>query len=104
MKKRCHECKRVLDDSSFNGSSKEPDGLAKKCRSCVNRRRRKLQAMKSSKTAHQKPPHLAALVKRGDYAAIKRNRRMINPSNRATLLELAVRDFRSRETIIWSKC
>jgi ankyrin repeat protein len=50
--------------------------------------------MKSGKT-HQKPLHLAAHVKRGDYAAIKRNRRMINAGNRATLLELAVRDFTS---------
>jgi hypothetical protein len=51
--------------------------------------------MKSSKTGHEKPPHLGALVKKGDYAAIKRNRRMINASNRARLLELAVRDFTS---------
>jgi len=51
--------------------------------------------MKSSKTGHEKPPHLGALVKKGDYAAIKRNRRMINASNRAPLLALAVRDFTS---------
>src|ERR1700730_16806967 len=95
MKKQCQECKRVLDDSSFNRSSKEPDGLAKTCRPCVNRRRRELHAMKSTKTAHEKPPHLGALVKKGDYAAIKRNRRMINAGNRAALLELAVRDFTS---------
>ncbi len=69
--------------------------MAKKCRSCVNRRRRELHAMKSSKTGHEKPPHLAALVKKGDYAALKRNRRMINAGNRAPLLALAVRDFTS---------
>ena len=74
MKKQCQECKRVLDASSFNGSSKEPDGLAKKCRACVNRRRRELHA---SKTGDRKPAHLGTLVKKGDYAAIKSNRRMI---------------------------
>ncbi len=68
MKKQCQECKRVLDDSSFNGSSKEPDGLAKKCSACVIRRRRELHA---SKSGDQKPAHLGTLVKKGDYAAVK---------------------------------
>ena len=33
MKKQCQECKQLLDSSSFNGSSKEPDGLARSVRS-----------------------------------------------------------------------
>jgi hypothetical protein len=92
MKKQCPECKRVLDDSSFNGSSKEPDGLAKKCRACVNRRRRQLH---ERKTGDRKPVHLGTLAKKGDYAALKSNRRMINASNQDRLLALAVTDFRS---------
>jgi ankyrin repeat protein len=92
MKKQCQECKRLLDDSSFNGSSKEPDGLAKKCRACVNRRRRQLHA---SNTGDRKPAQLGTLVKKGDYAAIKSNRRMINAFNRDRLLALAVSDFNS---------
>ena len=63
MKKQCQECNRVLDSSSFNGSSKEPDGLAKKCSACVNRRRRQLHA---SKTGDRKPAHIGTLVKKGD--------------------------------------
>lgn len=94
MKKRCQECKRLLDSSSFNGSSKEPDGMAKKCSSCVNRRRRELQAAKS-KTGARKPPHLGTLVKQGDLAAIKRHRRLITAGNRDRLLALAVTDFKS---------
>ena len=92
MKKQCQECKRVLDDSSFNGSSKEPDGLAKKCSACVNRRRRELHA---SKTSDRKPARLGTLIKEGDYAAVKINRSMITPGNRDRLLALAVRDFKS---------
>jgi hypothetical protein len=92
MKKQCQECKRVLDDSSFCGSSKEPDGLAKKCRACINRRRRQLHA---SRKGDRKPAHFGTLVKKGDFAAIKNNRKMINASNRDQLLALAVRDFKS---------
>jgi ankyrin repeat protein len=51
--------------------------------------------MKSSKPADGKPPHFPALVKKGDYAALKRNRRMINAGNRQQLLALAVTDFKS---------
>jgi Ankyrin repeats (3 copies) len=92
MKKQCQECKRVLDDSSFCGSSKEPDGLAKKCSACVNKRRRELHA---SKTGDRKPAHLGTLTKKGDYAAVKRNRSMITAGNRDRLLALAVSDFKS---------
>jgi hypothetical protein len=92
MKKQCQGCKRVLDDSSFNGSSKEPDGLAKKCSACVNRRRRALHA---SKIGDRKPAHLGTLVKKGDYAAVKSNRGLITAGNRDRLLTLAVRDFKS---------
>jgi hypothetical protein len=92
MKKQCLECKRVLDDSSFNGSSKEPDGLAKTCSACVNRRRRALHA---SKTGDRKPAHLETLVKKGDYAAIKSNRRMITTGNRDRLLAVTACDFKS---------
>ena len=94
MKKQCQECKRVLDSSAFNGSSKEPDGLAKKCAACVNRRRRELHAAKS-KTGYRKPAHLGTLVKQGDYLAVKKNRTLINAGNRDRLLALAVRDFKS---------
>ena len=92
MNKRCQECERLLDASSFNGSSKEPDGLAKKCRACVNRRRRQLNA---SKTGDRKPAHLGTLVKQGDYGAVKSNASRIDASNRDRLLALAVRDFKS---------
>jgi ankyrin repeat protein len=92
MKKQCQECKRVLDTSSFNGSSKEPDGMAKKCSACVNRRRRELHA---SRTGDRKPAHLGTLVKKGDFAAVKSNRGMITAGNRDRLLALAVSDFKS---------
>jgi ankyrin repeat protein len=92
MKKRCQQCKRVLDSSSFNGSSKEPDGLAKKCSACVNRRRRELHAGKSG---DGKPAHLRTLVKQGDYAAVKNDRGLITAGNRDWLLALAVMDFKS---------
>jgi ankyrin repeat protein len=94
MKKQCQECKRVLDDSSFNGSSKEADGLAKRCSACVNRRRRELHAAKR-KTGDGKPAHLGTLVKKGDYAAVKRNQGLITAGNRDRLLALAVSDFKS---------
>jgi ankyrin repeat protein len=92
MKKQCQECKGMLDPSSFYGSSKEPDGLAKKCSACVNRRRRQLYA---SKTGVRKPAHVGTLVKKGDYAAVKCNRGMINARNRDRLLALAVVDLKS---------
>jgi ankyrin repeat protein len=92
MKKQCQQCKRVLDSSSFSGSSKEPDGLAKNCSACVNRRRRELHA---SKPRDSKPAHLRTLVKQGDYVAVKNNRRLITAGNRDALLALAVMDFKS---------
>lgn len=92
MKKQCQECKRLLDESSFNGSSREPDGLAKKCAACVNRRRRERHA---NKAGDRKPAHLGTLVKKGDFAALKNSRTMINAGNRDRLLALAVSDFKS---------
>ncbi len=92
MKKQCQECKRVLDSSSFSGSRKEPDGLAKKCSACVNRRRRELHA---SGRGDRKPAHLGTLAKKGDYAALKQNRSLITAANRDRLLALAVMDFKS---------
>src|SRR5262249_8822256 len=77
---------------SFYGSSKEPDGLAKKCSACVNRRRRELHA---SRAGDGKPAHLRTLVKQGDYAAVKNNRGQITAGNRDWLLALAVMDSQS---------
>jgi ankyrin repeat protein len=95
MKKRCRGCKQDLDSSSFCQSSREPDGLAQICSSCVNKRRRKRYATKSSQTGQERPAHLGELVKKGDCAAIKRNEGLINAGNRQRLLALAVTDFKS---------
>ncbi len=95
MKKRCQECNQVLDSSSFNQSSKEPDGLARKCSACVNKQRRMLYATTSSKAGPGKRPCLRDLVKKGDFAAVKKNGSLINASNSERLLALAVRDFKS---------
>ncbi len=95
MKKRCQACKRELDSSSFNGSSKEPDGLAKVCSTCVNKRRRARYAATRSETGHETPPRLRDLVKKGDFGAVKKNRSLIDASNRDRLLALAVSDFKS---------
>src|SRR4051794_39259212 len=95
MKKRCQQCKRSLDSSSFYSSSKEVDGLARTCSSCVNKQRRSRYATRSSKADHGKPPHLRDLVKKGDLAAVKTNTALINASNREQLLALAVSDFKS---------
>jgi len=95
MKKQCRGCKQLLDSSSFNHSNQEPDGLQKLCRACVNMRRRKRYATKSTQTDPGKPPRLQDLVKKGDFAAVKQNARLINASNREYLLALAVRDFKS---------
>jgi hypothetical protein len=51
--------------------------------------------MKAGKANQGKPPRLSALVKQGDIAALKRNRKLINPGNRERLLALAVTDFKS---------
>ena len=95
MKKKCQGCKQSLDSSSFNHSNQEPDGLHRLCRSCVNERRRKRYATKRSKEGHGSPPRLQDLVKKGDFAAVKKNRSLINAGNREYLLDLAVRDFKS---------
>ena len=94
MKKKCQECERVLDVSSFNGCRKEPDGMAKKCSACVNRRRRERRAAKS-KAGDRKPAHLETLVKNGDYLAVEKNWTLITAANRDRLLALAVSDFKS---------
>jgi ankyrin repeat protein len=95
MTKRCERCERVLDSSSFNGSSKQPDGLARICSACVNKRRRELHASRRHNTGEDKQPRLRDLVKAGDLAAIKKNRSLINAGNRQRLLALAVTDFKS---------
>jgi hypothetical protein len=51
--------------------------------------------MKSGRSARKKPPDLRAIVKHGDVAALKRERRLINANNREQLLALAVTDFKS---------
>jgi hypothetical protein len=95
LKKRCSECNQVLDSSSFPGSSKESDGLARMCYACVNKRRRARYAANRSTTGQEKPSRLTELVKKGDYAAIKANKTLINAGNRERLLALAVMDFKS---------
>jgi ankyrin repeat protein len=93
-KKRCSACKRLLDFSAFNGNSKRPDGMASKCAACVNRRRRELHAARS-KSGERNTDFMAALVKRGDYSAVRNLRMMITAGNRDRLLALAVTDFKS---------
>jgi Ankyrin repeats (many copies) len=95
MKKRCQRCKELLDASSFNGNRKEPDGLARTCSACVNKRRRELHAAKSTEPAPESLPRLRDLIKKGDFAALKQNRSLINAGNSERLLALAVRDFKS---------
>jgi ankyrin repeat protein len=95
MKQRCRGCEQSLDSSSFYHSSQEPDGLQRLCRSCVNARRRRRYATKSSKTGDADPPRLQDLVKEGDLAAVKKHWNLITASNREHLLALAVTDFKS---------
>ncbi len=95
MKKKCEGCKQSLDSSSFYHSNQEPDGLQRLCRSCVNQRRRERYATKRSETGHGSLPRLQDLVKKGDFAAVKKNRTLINARNREYLLALAVRDFKT---------
>jgi hypothetical protein len=94
MKKQCRACKQMLDSSSFRQSSKEPDGLARMCTSCVNKRRRELYANKKHEAGDARPPRLREIVKRGDFVAFKKNRRAVNATNRQPLLALAVMDFK----------
>ena len=95
MKKRCRVCNALLDSSSFGGNSKEPDGLAKICSSCVNQRRRERYAKKKGETRSEDLPDLQDLVKKGDLAGVKKSRGLINARNRERLLALAVIDFKS---------
>ena len=48
-----------------------------------------------SETGNGSPPRLQDLVKKGDFAAVKKNSSLINARNRQYLLALAVRDFKS---------
>jgi hypothetical protein len=95
MTKRCRGCEQLLDSSSFYHSNQEPDGLQRLRRSCVKKRRRKRCATKRSETGHGSPPRLQDLVKKGDCAAVKKNRSLINAGNREYLLTLAVTDFKT---------
>ncbi len=95
MKKKCQGCKQSLDSSSFNHNNQERDGLQRLCRSCVNKRRRNRYATKRSETGHGSPPRLQDLVKKGDFAAVKKNRSLIKAGNREYLLALAVTDFKT---------
>jgi ankyrin repeat protein len=95
MKKQCQRCKEVLDSSSFSESSKEPDGLAKICSACVNKRRRERYAARRSEPGPVNPSQLRNLVKHGDLAAVKKCKGLINAATRQTLLALAVTDFKS---------
>jgi ankyrin repeat protein len=49
----------------------------------------------TGKTGHADPPRLRDLVKKGDFAAVKKNSNLINARNRECLLALAVEDFKS---------
>ena len=95
MKKECRGCKQVLDSSSFNQSKKEPDGLRRLCRACVNKQRRNRYATKRIEGGPASPLRLQDLVKKGELAAIKKHRSLINARNREHLLALAVRDFKT---------
>ena len=95
MNKKCQGCKQSLDASSFNHSNQEPDGLQRLCRACVNKGRRERYSANRSETGLGRPPRLQDLVKKGDLAAVMKNKSLINAGNREYLLALAVTDFKS---------
>jgi hypothetical protein len=90
MKKRCNGCQRSLPRSEFWRDGSRADGLSKRCRDCVNARKRKYGAPKAPdgrpltplESAHARHQTQSASAKlQGELAALVRENKQL----RATL-------------------
>jgi hypothetical protein len=68
-RKTCPACGQRLSAAAFNDSARSADGLARWCRACTNARRRE-----RDRSRPRRPPttNLAAAIRQGDLAAIRR--------------------------------
>src|SRR4051794_26920575 len=69
--KTCPSCGKTLSVAAFNGSAKSPDGMARRCRACVNLRRREL-SRSAPKGPRSAGATLAAALRDGDSKIVRK--------------------------------
>ncbi|EDL61037.1 ankyrin repeat domain-containing protein [Gimesia maris] len=87
--KTCNKCGETKAASHFNGSAASPDGLAARCRACVNAERRS-----AAKRDREKPDslraQLIAATKKGDLQVVRKSLPGLSPPQLNALLSLAI--------------
>ncbi|MAC51029.1 MAG: hypothetical protein CME31_00640 [Gimesia sp.] len=87
--KTCNKCGETKATSHFNGSAASPDGLAARCRACVNAVRRS-----AAKRGQEKPDslraQLVAATKKGDLQVVRKSLPGLSPPQLNALLSLAI--------------
>ena len=87
--KTCNKCGETKATSHFNGSAASPDGLAARCRACVNAVRRS-----AAKRGQEKPDslraQLVAATKKGDLQVVRKSLPGLSPPQLNALLSLTI--------------
>jgi hypothetical protein len=68
QRKKCRTCRKRLSLAAFNGSARTLDGLADRCRSCTNARRRELALHRQEGAPRDS---IAAVLRRGDVKKMR---------------------------------
>lgn len=94
--KTCNKCGETKATSHFNGSAASPDGLAARCRACVNAGRRS-----AAKRDQEKPDsfraQLIAATKKGDLQVVRKSLPQLSTPQLNALLSLAIESHGPRK-------
>ncbi|WP_417376039.1 ankyrin repeat domain-containing protein [Gimesia maris] len=94
--KTCNKCGETKATSHFNGSAASPDGLAARCRACVNAGRRS-----AAKRDREKPDsfraQLIAATKKGDLQVVRKSLPKLSTPQLNALLSLAIESHGPRK-------
>lgn len=94
--KTCKKCGETKAASHFNGSAVSPDGLAARCRACVNAARRSA-AKRGQKKPDSLQTQLIAATKKGDLQVVRTSLPRLSPPQLNALLSLAINSHGPRK-------
>ncbi len=94
--KKCNKCGETKATSHFNGSAASPDGLAARCRACVNASRRCAAKREQGKPDSLRAQLIAA-VKKGDLQVVRKSLPKLSTLQLNALLALAIESHGPRK-------
>ncbi|MEQ8636962.1 ankyrin repeat domain-containing protein [Gimesia maris] len=94
--KTCNKCGETKATSHFNGSAASPDGLAARCRACVNAGRRSA-AKRDRKKPDSFRAQLIAATKKGDLQVVRKSLPKLSTPQLNALLSRAIESHGPRK-------